>query len=260
MSPAKQTHHPSGPRWASTFASLSADQMSALKDLLARQMDGAHSVVDAAGRFLGVVATGFSPSLILARIYGTVPYEKLPETERRFAAALIGQDNRQRLRPETPTLVLLGSRGRRSEWNDRLASRGHLAIPLLGKDFVAGIPMIASLLREIGLQLEDLDLPGAPLTRKLMGGFNGVFFVPNARLGRDAQQRLVIPDQDFVSTHDVRSVFGMGGAYPWGGFVSVIVFANETLSRPTAERYTPLLSVFKTATSSLVGDGKIFSA
>jgi len=232
--------------------------MPALKDLLTRQLAGAGSLAEAADRFLGVIAGRFAPSVVLARVYGTVPYAKLPEAERRFTTTLVPEPERARLTAETPILVLLGSRGRKTEWNDRLASKGHLAIPLLGKEFVAAIPMLASLLREIGLELEDLESPGEALTRRLMGGFNGVFFVSNARLGRDAQHRLVIPAQEFVSTYDVKSVFGMGGVYPWGNFVTVIVFTSENLSRPAAERFAPLVSVLKTTTSVLVGDGKIF--
>jgi hypothetical protein len=247
------------PGQTSGFAALPADQLPVLKEWFAGQLAGAASVTDAATRFVSALADRFS-SVILARVYGTVPYGKLPEPEQRFAARLAESHGRTSLTADTPTLVLLGSRGRKQEWNDRLASQDHLAIPLLSKEFVGGIPMLASLLREIGLNLDWLDSPGEALTRPLMGGFNGVFFVPSARLGRDGQGRQVIPAQDFVAAHDVQSVFGMGGSYPWGGFVTAIIFTNETLSRASAERYAPLVSVFKSASSLLVADGKIFSA
>jgi hypothetical protein len=243
-----------------TFGALGADGLPALKEWLAGRLAGSSSVVEAAQRFAAALQERFASSAVLVRLYGTVPFGSLPDAERRFASGLAAAQGIDQLDPQTPVLVLLGTRGRRPEWNDRTASRGHLAIPLAGAGFVDRIPMLASLLREIGLDLDWLDSPGEALTRRLLGGFNGVFFVPNARVGRDGQGRQVIPAQEFVSAHDVKSVFGMGGAYPWGGFVTAIVFTSEALSRAAAERYAPLVSVFKAASSMLVADRKIFSA
>lgn len=67
--------------------------------------------------------------------------------------------------------------------------------------------------------------------RRLLGGFNGVFYVDDASSARDAQDRLIIAARDFVAEHGVKTVFGMGGAYPDGTLLVIIVFAREHLTR-----------------------------
>lgn len=239
------------------FADVGAEDLAALKEWLAAQLAGSTSLCRAAQRFATAVGDRF-PSTVLIRLYGTVPFGRLPAREQTFASDLGRSRGVAALHRDTPVLVLFGSRGRHKDWNDRYNSRGHLAIPLWNENFVDQIPMLASLLREIGLDLSWLDSPGDALTRRLVGGFNGVFYVPNARVGRDAKGRMVIPAQDFVSSHDIKSVFGMGGAYPYGHFVSAIIFTTESLPREAVARLAPLISVFKSATLNLVSEDALF--
>ena len=245
------------PARPSNYADVAVEDMPAVKEWLAQRLAGATSVEQAAQRFTTALSERFHSS-VMVRLYSTVPFGELPAKERVFAKDLAASADVMALRPQTPVLVLFGTRGRRPEWNDRQSSQGHLAIPLCNAAFVDEIPMLASLLREIGLDLHWLDSPGETLTRRLVGGFNGVFYVPNARVGRDGRGRPVIPNQDFVSSFDVKTVFGMGGAYPYGSFVSAIVFTTESLSRAAAERFAPLVSVFKAATLNLVSEGALF--
>ena len=198
------------------------------------------------------------PSTVLARIYATMPYAKLPPAEKASVDALAAKAG-QVTREEMPVLVLLGTHGVEEAWCDRTRSRGHLAIPLISAAFVEGIPMMARLFKELGFDLSWLDEAPELNARKLMGGFNGVFFVDDARTVRDAAGRLVIPAQDFVSDYQVKSVFGMGGVYPDGMLVSCIVFCRESLPRSAIEKLKGLITTFKAESFGLVRTKKVFA-
>ena len=156
--------------------------------------------------------------------------------------------------------VVLGTTGREPQWNQRLTSEGHLAIPLLDRAFVQGIPMIAKLLADLEADLANLD-SGMPIaSRKLLGGQNATFYVPDARTMVDSQGRSVISATPFVTRYGVRGVFGMGGAYLDGSLAVAVIFTNEVLERLTVDKFPSLIGNFKMATSKLVSAGKIFSA
>jgi hypothetical protein len=74
----------------------------------------------------------------------------------------------------------------------------------------------------------------------------------------DEKGRKVIPAVDFVFAYGVRSVFGMGGAYPSGQMLVVVVFCRDRVARATAELFLPLAALFRGKTASLVALGKVF--
>jgi hypothetical protein len=215
------------------------------------------SLQEAAQDFAALFADGFS-SVVLARVFVVVPFEALPAAEQQFAAAFVSHD--ARLGPRTPVLSLLGTSGREPGWNTRGASRGHLAIPLLDRQYVEQAPMIARLLADLEIDLKNLD-DGRPIaTRRMLGGRNGTFYVPDAQSARDEQGRAIIPAQDFVMQHEIRTVFGMGGAYLDGTLVLAIVFCSEALDRLVVDRFPSFISNFKMATAQLQGQGRIYAA
>lgn len=191
---------------------------------------------------------------VLARVYLTVPFKDLPARNQAFARNVVAAHPAQRaLRDDTVVLSLFGTWGREADWCDRRNSRGHLGIPLIDASFVSGIPMVARLFEELGVGNFEWSLSrGDELVRKLMGGFNGVFYVADAATARDQQGRFIIPAQDFVKQHGVRTVFGMGGAYLGGALAACIVFAGEHMPRAQAERFAGLVTPFKAATAQLV--------
>ena len=69
----------------------------------------------------------------------------------------------------------------------------------------------------------------------------------------------MIPAQDFVEEHGVKTVFGMGGFYPDNTLIAIIVFARERLKRAQVERLTSLISMFKGETFGVVRARKIFA-
>lgn len=201
----------------------------------------------------------FSASTALARVYAVVPYRDLDARVRAFVDDLASQTSQlDRLTPATPVLTLLGTHGAKEEWCDRTRSRGHLGIPLVSAEFVQAIPMVARLLKELGVDLSWLDAAPDVNARRLLGGFNGVFFVDDAASARDHLGRLIIPAQDFVEEQGVKSVFGMGGFYPDNTLIAIIVFAREHLKRSQVERLTSLISLFKGETFGMVRARKFF--
>src|SRR5215207_4444583 len=95
------------PPRTTTFGALGPDGLPALKEWLAGRLAGAASLVEAAQRFADSLQERFAASVVLVRMYGTVPFGALPEDERSFAGALAAQRDVQHLAPETPVLVLL---------------------------------------------------------------------------------------------------------------------------------------------------------
>ena len=70
----------------------------------------------------------------------------------------------------------------------------------------------------------------------------------------------MITAADFVAAYDVKSVFGMGGAYLSGALTAVMVFSRLKVERSVAERFALLVSPFKAATSQLVSSERVFAA
>lgn len=188
----------------------------------------------------------FRESLVLARAFLTIPAATLPPTLRREAEALAARSGQSHLlSPHTPVACLIASRGREPAWNDWRQSRGHQAIPLLSTEFVAAIPMMARLLRELGLPLTWMQDPGADLQRQTLGPEVGLFLVEEARSAVDEAGRPVITGQDFVTAYSVQSVFAVGGATFGGSAFTMIFFADERIDQRTGRAFMPLVNQIK---------------
>lgn len=220
------------------------------------------SLQEAAQRLTDSLWNTFADSLILVRCFATIPFIRLPPADRAFVERIA--DARQAYEPladDTLVLSLLGTRGSQSAWNDRSRSQGHLGIPLISAAFVDAIPMVARLLRELGVD------PGWPavgdekfVEHRLSAGEVGIFYVPEAASDTDAQGRRVISAQGFVEENGVQTVFGLGGVYSDGTIPVLLFFTNERLEKETVERYVHLISLMKAATAELTRKGAFFSA
>lgn len=217
-------------------------------------LEGAASVV--ARELFGHFAAG----TVLARVYAVVPYAMLEPAVATFVDELVAKTGEAvRMTATTPVLTLLGTHGTNEEWCDRTKSVGHRGIPLVSAAFVQAIPMVARLLKELGFDLSWLDAAAPDMhSRRLVGGFNGIFFVDDARTARDSLGRHIIPAQDFVEEQHVRTVFGMGGFYPDNTLIAIIVFARERIERNQVERLTSLISLLKGETFGIVRAHKFF--
>ncbi len=216
----------------------------------------AGTVQEAAQAFTALMSARFE-TLVLARLFVVLPFERLPVADQAAATALVNGD--ARLTATTRVLSLLGTTGRQPRWNDRTLSEGHRAIPLLDQQFVQGIPMIARLLGDLEIDLASLA-DGRPIaTRRMLGGSNSTFFVDRASSAKDAQGRFVIPSQKFVKDHAIETVFGMGGSWFDGTLAVAIFFCAETIERLVVDRFPSLISNFKMATSKLIQGRHLYS-
>lgn len=218
----------------------------------------ASSFEAAAQAYADSLYEAYASSVVLARVFATIPFGALPPREAKFAeslAATVGV----RLAEETPVLTLFGTRGDRTEWNDRAHSTGHVAIPLVSEQFVASTPMISRLLEDLGLQVARNDQGATSIVERVLpGGLAGLFYVADAAAALDTRSRPIIANQAFVATHQVKTVFGMGGTFPGGHVATLIVFTRELMARSVAHRFLPVTSQLKAVTLSAILKGKFF--
>jgi hypothetical protein len=220
----------------------------------------ARSVEAAAQEFAQELHRNFSDSVALARVFFTVSFGSLPAERQDFVRALARPSGAVvDLASTTPVLSLIGSCGDEEVWRDIHESRGHLGIPLISSGFVASIPMISRLLRELGVPLEWIDTHDASVIQKTLGECSSLFFVDDAGKATDDRGRKIIADEAFVSRYAIQSVFGIGGAYADGEILVVVVFAHDHFDRASAEQFLPLATLFKSNTERLVAQRRIFA-
>jgi len=135
-----------------------------------------------------------------------------------------------------------------------------VGIPLISAAFIDAIRRISRLLKELGLSLDWVATHDSDMIQKTIGESEGLFFVENAGQATDHQGRKIIAAQDFVSQYGVKSVFGVGGAYPNADILVLVAFCRDQFSRAVAEHFLPLVSLFKGKTASLAEGGKIFAS
>jgi hypothetical protein len=215
-------------------------------------------LTDASRHFASLFVERF-PSVVLARVFAVVPFERLPAVDAEVARAFAEKlGAAQLLVPNTPVLSLLGTSGIVAAWNQRASSAGHLAIPLLSRELVEGAPMIAQLLADLKVDLACLDDARPIDSKKMLGGTNQRFYVPSAKTAVDARGRFVIPSRDFVERHRIETVFGMAGAYVDGMIIAAILFTTENLDVGTVDRFPSIIGNFRMATTTAVLARRIY--
>jgi len=233
---------------------LSKDDLLELEREVQLRTRGAATFADAAQAYADLLWERLQGSLVLARVFATVPFGKLPETNRSFVRNLAqsaGID--EQVNDDTLVLSLMGSRGREPEWNDRRASQGHVGIPLASAHFINAIPMMSRLLRQLGVGLAWIDRQDTKLVAKTIGVTAGVFYVRAAEEETDVQGRKIIAAQDFVEKYGVKTVFGLGGGFVGTQtFMICIIFCSEELTKEQAEAFMPQVNRIKVSTSALI--------
>jgi hypothetical protein len=184
------------------------------------------------------------PALALARLYVTHRYGGLDPALQSFARGILGGAEPD---ADTQCLVLLATRGTEEAWNDRTRSAGHKAIPLPDPEFVARIPMVSEVFRQLGVDVHAMLKPGSQGLREMTDRQFNVFLEPKAQGSR------FIPAQaEFVRPHRVESVVAFGGALPTGSLFVTLLFSTVPISRETAELFAPLGLSVKLALMPLV--------
>jgi hypothetical protein len=212
---------------------------------------------DAASEMVGTMYDEYADSIVLVRLFVTVPMQELPDRVQQFAKGLAGGAG-VTLGPTSSVLTLFGTAGKEANWKDILASRGHVGIPLATPDFVDAIPMMSALLEQLGFDLGWIR--GEPeIVARAVGRMGGTFYVGEASTATDARGRKIIAAQDFVSQYNVKTVFGFGGGYPIGGkFAVAICFLRETISEDMALQFQRLINIFKSETTYIISEKKLF--
>ncbi|HUQ81063.1 MAG TPA: hypothetical protein VM076_08000 [Gemmatimonadaceae bacterium] len=181
-------------------------------------------------------------SCVLARFYKTHAYGALPPDLQDFAADLLAGTAPT---PAMQCLTLLATAGARPEWNDRRLSRGHRAVPLPSPEIVEQAPMIAQLVRQMGLDIAAVVRPSPDLLRSAEGKTYSVFHVEEA-----AGSPYIPAQTEFVVPHGVRSVLGFGGLHRHD-FFAVILFATVPIPRAAADRFRNIALDLKAALHTL---------
>lgn len=165
----------------------------------------------------------------LVRCYRTLSYNRLDPAQRQFADTLLSGTPAS---PEMKCLTLIATVGDEEAWCSPATSRGHRAVPLPSPEIVEQAPMIAQLIRQMGLQIPDVVSPNRDVVPDLAGKTYNVFHVDEA-LGSP-----YIPAQaEFVEPYRVKSVVGFGGLLRSGDLFAVIMFSRVPLSEEAAERF-----------------------
>jgi hypothetical protein len=225
----------------------------ALGDSLAKST----SLENAARAWLDAVYEPLAKALVLARVFAILPRASLPEAEGERADR-VAHAAGHRLDTRSPVLTLVATRGMHSEWNERRQSHGHLALPLVSSALVEASPMIASLLDDMGVRLTSVSWGPRLVSSSREVPAHPTFYVPDARTTMDARGRFKIPAREFVVTHDVKTVFGVGGSLGAGTLYAMVLFARQHVTRAVAEQLVPLAEDFRSAAVSVAAKGAFF--
>lgn len=166
---------------------------------------------------------------VLVRLFKTHPYAGLSQDLRDFAVSMAAG---AALNQDTKCLTLLASAGDDPQWNSPRTSKGHRAIPLISEAMVDQLPMIAQLIRQLGLATSDFVRTRAEIIKELDEKKFGVFHVPVA-----TDSPFIPAQKDFVAAYGIASVLGFGGMLPDGDLFVVIIFARAPIPASTAEMF-----------------------
>jgi hypothetical protein len=227
-----------------------------LEEAIGRPGTSALTLQSAARAFVDALVALAPVTTVLARVLVTQPFRDLPPEEHAFVDRLAkARGVRGQLRPDTPVLALLATRGMSPAWNDVRGSVAHRAVPLTGPAFVRTIPMVGRMLEDLGYPVETLASDEEREVRPRLAEGMGVFHVRDAA---DPANGAVIPSREFVVEHGVRSVFGLGTAYVEGSVLVVLVFSRDLVDRETVVSLAPLAATLKRRTYPAVAAGRIF--
>ncbi|MCT4607069.1 MAG: hypothetical protein N4A64_13390 [Marinisporobacter sp.] len=218
------------------------------------EMQRKDSFEDASQFFCERIYDLFRENALLVRVFLSVPYQELPEQNKKFVNELLGAKSNL-LKQNTQILSLVGTKGDLPEWGSRLNSKGHVGIPLISREFIHDIPMMNRVLQQIGVSFGD-DIKN-PSDNK---SFSGLFYVKDSQSELDDLGRHVIASQEFVEKYGVKTVFGFGGAYLNNdNFFTAIIFLKKQVNMGPVENVALSATNFKIATKGYLTSRRIFN-
>ena len=186
----------------------------------------------------------------LIRFYKTHPYGQLASGLQELACGIMGGAPESQ---DMKCLTMMATAGEHADWNSRSTSSDHRAIPLASPDFVGGIPMIAQLVSQFGIEMGSVISPEPNVIGDLARQTFNTFHIA------DAVDSPYIPAQDdFVKPYGVKSVLGFGGVLSSGELFVVIMFSKVSIPASTASSFRDLSANVKEAVEPFVG-GAVFA-
>ena len=195
----------------------------------------ANTFDEAATAFTGFLYSGFAdsatkePQCALVRFYKTTSFGELDQSRQEFARNKVSTEY---LRDDTRVLTLVATTGVQPEWCDPRRSVAHQAIPLPSVEIVEQAPMIAGLIKALGLEIADIVTPSVSLLRDAAGKSYNVFYV-----GRALGSPLIPAQTEFVRPYGIKSVIGFGGILPTGEFFAIVMFSRVSVPEEVATRF-----------------------
>jgi hypothetical protein len=216
---------------------------------------GASSMEEASNRIVrrlydALQAADGEPACALVRMFVTLPYADLEPGQKAFAQSLLGANEAS---SSMKCLTLLATAGLQDAWNSRTTSTGHQALPLLSEESISRSPMIAQLIRQLGIEISALLDPGSGLVVDATEHTFNVFHVPVA-----PGSPYIPAQQEFVIPHGVQSVLGFGGLLAPGELFATILFSRTPIPREVADLFKTLALNVKVALLPFAG-ARIFA-
>lgn len=222
--------------------------------------------VDAAEKlaqaFVDTIYEYFQESLVLLRLFSSVPYAVLPVQDRQLVDKKANDSGTAHLYSDrTPILTLLGTRGKKPDWNERSKSQGFRCIPLVSSGYVASLSMLAMQFRKMNFDLGLFDdWEATIITKGRADQFSGMLYVNNAGIEKDELGRMIVPRQEFVAENNVMTTLGFGGGYSNHPTIAILfAFTNEILSESMVKPFAILLDAYISISKEHVGNGRILS-
>ena len=213
--------------------------------------EGARSLEDVASEVVTTLRHRFidkqsgNSALPLVRFYVTQRCRELEPSLQDFALAA-GPDTFAN--QDVNCLALLATCGEESAWNDRRMSQSHKAIPLPSIEALHRLPMVAQLVRQLGVDPQQVVEPDPALFHDMGERTYNVFYVSEAR-----DSEYVPAQNDFVIPYGIRSVVGFGGVLPDGALFAVILFSSIHVPVSTLEAFAAIALSVKVSLLPLVG-------
>ncbi len=103
-----------------TLGGVTLAGLKALQDKIREDISKAGSFEEASQHYANALFDEFKESIVLIRLFATMPYGQLPKENRSFVDKLgASKGVRQSIHDHTLVLSLLGTSGGRPEWKDR---------------------------------------------------------------------------------------------------------------------------------------------
>jgi hypothetical protein len=226
------------------------------------KVDQVKSFEAAAQLLTDAIYQAYSESVVLTRVFATVPFQSLPADVSSWVKGLAQKKGiESQLTPSTLVLSLMGSTGSQANWKGRKASQGHVGIPLVSASFISQIPMMSRMLSAMGQELGWIDPKESAAMTQTIGKLSGLFYVEDAEQNVDHLGRKIIADQAFVAAHKVHTVIGIGGssAFGSGTFFVLLIFTREYLPMDVGLDMQSAMTHFKTVARPFITNGNFFS-